>query len=98
MGIVKRNDITTGLSGAINKQLVFKQYKHGTVVTKYPDRSKVKLSEKQVAANERFKLAVEYARAILADPEKKAAFAKKLPEGKTVYYAALSEYLKENRG
>ncbi|MBU0694944.1 MAG: hypothetical protein KKE39_00240 [Bacteroidetes bacterium] len=96
MARVKNNVITQNLSGAINRQLVFKTYASGTVVTKFPDMSKVKLTEKQKAQNTRFKNAVSFAKEVLADPEKKAAMLQRTPSGKLVYHQAIAEYLASN--
>jgi hypothetical protein len=46
---------------------VLRQYAFGIVVSKAPDRSKVK-------ANSRFKEAVKFAKAVLADPEKQKTY------------------------
>jgi DnaJ-class molecular chaperone len=65
------------------------------VISSVPDRSKVKLSKKQKQANTKFKAAVIYAQSILRDPEKRKAYAKKLKRGRSVYHAALAEYLRK---
>lgn len=39
MARVQGNDITASLSGKVGKQLIFKTYSYGTVVTRYPDMS-----------------------------------------------------------
>ncbi|HEY5825993.1 MAG TPA: hypothetical protein VIT44_16585 [Cyclobacteriaceae bacterium] len=94
MARVKDNVLTRGFSGKLD-QIVFKTYSYGTVVSRSPDMSKVKLSKAQKKANGVFKDAVSYAQSILADPAKKKAYAKKLKPGKTVYHTALAEYLKK---
>ena len=55
------------VSGHIGKQIVFKQYGDKTVVSKYPDMSKRKLSPKQKRVNETMQEANYEARAIIAD-------------------------------
>ena len=94
MAIVIKNFLTRGLSGTLGKTLVFKRIRGRTVVSCYPDRSRVVLSERQVAANQKFKEAVAFARQITADPEKKAAFARNIKKGKSVYHAAIRVYMK----
>ena len=92
MALQKRNVVTYGLTGKVYGQLLFKQYKYGTVVTKVPDRSKVVLSEKQKASNAVFRKAVLYAKKVLKDPSRYAEYQARLPEGKTVYHAAIADY------
>jgi len=81
------------LRGQIGKQLVVKQYGQKTVVTKYPDMSKVKPSKLQKTKRTAFAEAVAYAQGILYDPVKKNAYAKKLKKGVSVYHAAIKEWL-----
>jgi hypothetical protein len=93
-----KNAITDGLSGGIAKQLVFKQYAKGTVITRYPDMSNVKPSKAQKFRRNRFAEAVRYAQGILADDKKKAAYQSKIGKGKSVYHAAIKEYMKSLSG
>ena len=97
MATVDQNDITQGLSGRFGKQLVFKSYSYGTVVTKYPDMSKVKLSPKQKASNRLFRQAVAFAKSVIADPVKRKKYERSLAPGKTVYAAAVSDFMKRNK-
>ena len=92
MAIVKRNPLVQGLSGKVGG-LVFKQHRKTTVLSIKPDRSRVKLSDKQVKANKKFKMAVAYAKGILKDPEKRKAYEAKLQPGRSVYHTALAEFL-----
>lgn len=93
----KNNKITEGLSGTFGKQFVFKHYPKGTVISKYPDMSKVKPSAKQLKAKSRFQEAVFYAKGILADPERKKMYNQLVPEGKTVYHYAIAEYMAKHK-
>lgn len=93
MARVKKNVVTYGLSGNIDKQIVFKTRNGKTFTSAYPDMSKVVPSEKQLAEKSRFAAAVQYARSVLADPVKKAAVAARTPQGKLVYHQAIREYL-----
>lgn len=97
MAVVKRNQVTKGLSGKFH-EFIFKNYSYGTVVSKVPDRSKVKLSKKQKAANTIFKAAVAYAKEVIRDPKKRKPYEVKLKRGKTVYHTALADYLKKHKG
>jgi hypothetical protein len=79
--------------GHINKEIVVKQYDTQTVVTSYPDRSRVTYSEKQKVSQARLAEAIDWARSIIRDPRKKAEYSKLLPKGKRLYNAAIQEYL-----
>jgi hypothetical protein len=86
------------LRGQIGKQMVVKQYGRKTVVTKYPDMSKVKPSKLQKAKRNDFAEAVAYAQSILHDSVKKKAYAKKLKKGVSVYQAAIREWMGKRKG
>jgi hypothetical protein len=94
MARVKNNALTEGLSGRVGK-LVFKNYSTGTVVTKRPDRSKVKLSPAQITANKKFQEAVAYARSVKADPEKRKQYETLLKPGKSIYHLALADFMRK---
>lgn len=79
-------------SGAIAKQIVIKQYPNKTVVTAFPDMSKVKPSKPQTTRRKKFAEAVAYAKAIVRDPVLKAQYQEKVAPGQTVYNYAISEY------
>ena len=96
MALVKHNQVTKGLSGKF-QDFIFKQYSYGTVVSKVPDRSKVKLSKNQKNANRAFKAAVAYAKEVIKDPKKRKPYEAKLKRGKTVYHTALADYLQKNK-
>lgn len=81
------------IRGGIGKQLVFKQYKDKTVVTSYPDMSKVKPSEQQKKGRKLFAEAVAYAKAISRNAEQKAEYQKRVKPNESVYHYALKEYL-----
>ena len=92
-----RSDLLQGLTGAIGKQLVFKDYGGKIVVTRYPDMSGVKPSEQQVEKRKVFRDAVAYAKNISRNPVKKAEYLKKVKEGESVYHYALKEYLAKHK-
>ena len=89
------NPLLKHTSGKIGDVIVVKQYSYGTVISAIPDMSRVKKSELQKIKQNYFKDAVAYAKTILRDPDKKAAYAKTLKAGKTVYHAAIQEYLEK---
>ena len=96
MAISKDNIVTATLSGKVGN-VIFKYYGNKTVISKRPDMSKVVKTEKQVENQYLFKAAQAYAKGILSDPEKKLAFLKTVPKGKTAYHTAISMYLRENK-
>ena len=90
------SELLKHLRGHVGKQLVFKQYGDKTVVTRYPNMKRVKRSPLQKAGTRKFADAVAYAQSILRNPKKRKAFARKRRNGKSVYHAAISEYMKKN--
>ena len=103
MAINNNNMLTRYYSGKIAKEFVLKNFKDDTLLTKYPDRSKVRLSLQQRESNGIFSDAVAYAKAVLADPVRKAELKKELKSRKrtaqqSVYHASIQQYmLKNNR-
>ncbi|MBL7730888.1 MAG: hypothetical protein JNM88_06890 [Chitinophagaceae bacterium] len=95
MAITKQELLLRGLRGAIGKEVVIKQYSYGTVVTAFPVKPlrKRKPSPIQSIRQGVFKEAVKYAKSIVHDQKKKAAYAKKLKKGQQVYHAAIREYM-----
>lgn len=82
--------------GQIGKQIVVKRYGKKTVITAYPDMSRVKPSKLQKKKRSRFAEAVAYAQAIINNPVEKAAYKRKVRKGQTVYHYAIKEYLVMN--
>ena len=91
---IAKDIISQGLSGAIGKELVFKRYDDKTVVTKYPNMQNVVPSAAQKIQRIKFKEAHNYAKNINDNPVSKAAFALKIPAGKSVYRWAVKEFMK----
>lgn len=89
---ITNNPYLKNYKGHLNKTYVVKQA-HKTILTSYPDRSRVIYSAAQKSRQATFAEAVAYARSIINDPVKKAAYSKLLPKGKRLYNAALQEYL-----
>lgn len=96
MATAKKNALLEALSGSVGN-LILKQYQYGLVVSKRPDRSKVKLSAPQKKANGKFKKAVAYAQSVLKDNTLQKIYIKKLKNGQSIYHAALSDYIKTNK-
>ena len=93
----KKGSLLNDISGALGKQIVVKQYAFGTVVSAYPDMSRVKPSKLQQYKQSVFAKAVAYAQSILRNPAKKKEYAKKLKKGQRVYNAAIKEYLAKHK-
>ncbi|RYY01074.1 MAG: hypothetical protein EOO53_19915 [Gammaproteobacteria bacterium] len=97
MAILLNKDLLGLLKGQLGN-LVIKQYKNKVVVTTMPAKQ-VKKNRKPSALKKlyesNFTAAVAYARAILADPKKKAAYEKKVGPGQRVYNYAIAEYAKK---
>src|SRR5688572_3663894 len=95
MARLDKNSLLNGVSGAIGKELVLKQYGDKTVVSKYPDMSRVKKSELQKLQQGVFAQAVAFAQGAKRDPKLRAKYLKKLKSGQSVYHAALQDFLKK---
>lgn len=90
-----KNLLVQHLSGHIGKQLVFKQYGDKTVVSKYPDMSRRKLSREQKKINKRMAEANEEARWIMADEKLRAEAQVRLDvTSNKLYTALIREYFK----
>ncbi|NJK85253.1 MAG: hypothetical protein HC906_04085 [Bacteroidales bacterium] len=93
MARLKRNIITSGISGSIGKQIVFKQYGDITIISAYPDMSRVKPSESQKNERKKFGSAMAYAKRILKDPSIKAAYAEKTKGLQKIHNIAVSDFI-----
>ena len=93
MASTKNNPLLQQLTGQIGQQIVIKQYGNKTVVSKYPDMSKVKASTRQKNNRSVFKEAVAYAKSINRDPGKRKDYLLKVKPGESIYHYALKEYL-----
>jgi predicted HTH transcriptional regulator len=91
MAKAKDNILTRGFSGAIGKEIVFRQFNGGTHTGKYPDRSRVKYSKEQTKFQKIFAGATAYASDIINDPVKKAAYPAE--NRKSVFHAAITDYM-----
>jgi hypothetical protein len=84
-----RSILLQKVSGHLGKELVFKNYGDKTVVTKYPDMSKRKLSAKQKQVNETMIEANYKARKILANTKLRNAAQVRLNVTRNKLYTAL---------
>lgn len=92
MAQVKDNIITKGLSGRVGKNLVFKNYGSKTVVSAYPDMSRVKLSAKQKKENNRFRKAMVYAKDQMADPVARKSYKEKATGLQKAHNVAIADF------
>ena len=78
--------------------LVFRMYPNGeTIASKYPDMSKVEWSPAQEEHRARFKGAIAYAKAAIADPDVRAVYEKRAAEkDNRPFQIAVSDYFKGN--
>jgi len=87
--------IFQGFCGSVDRQLVLKQVYGQTIVTVFPDRSKVIFSEQQKQAQKRFSDAVYFARTIIGNANLKKIYALKasLHNFRSAWNAAIAEYM-----
>lgn len=82
------------IKGKIGKLSYRWMYGQQTVM-KTPDMSKVKWSAAQKASRQRFKAAIAYAKAAMADPHARAVYEKRAAEeNRRPFQTAVSDYLK----
>jgi len=86
------------IRGGFKGHFVIKHYRGGLVVmTKFPDMSGIIASVKQRRCRNLFAKAVVYAKSVIANPELKAAWQKKIRRRNGVYNKAIKAFmLKEN--
>lgn len=86
--------ITRNLHGKFGDQVVFRTSDGETITANVPDTYNSKPSEAQLAARERFREAVLWAKSTLADPEKLAEYSAKASRHMTAYTLAITDYLR----
>ena len=97
---ISENFLFKRMSGHIGKQIVFKKYGDKIVVSKYPDMSRRKLTQKQKDANELMREANAAAKQIVKDPALKSEAQVRLNvTSNKLYRALIREYFaKRNEG
>jgi hypothetical protein len=90
---VRLNPLIEEIHGTMY-DMVFKLSPKGNIIiAKRPDMFKVKWSEAQQSQRKRFKEAVAYAKAALADPKVRAKYERKAKkQGKRAWDVAVSDY------
>jgi hypothetical protein len=90
MAISEHNVITRGATGTFGKQIVFRQRNGKTVMCKPPCKYPPKTAT-QVANQERFKRANNFAKAAVKDPERKAHYQSIAKPHQTAFNAAFQD-------
>ncbi|MEJ1236511.1 hypothetical protein WBG78_00190 [Chryseolinea sp. T2] len=95
MPIVSNNSLYKGLSGALGKNIVIKQYrKRGVVIVANYGKKRKSDSDKQIAQQSVFRYATQYATNATAHPQVSAIYAKGIDAVRTsVNAVALKDYL-----
>jgi len=94
MSKTKNNVITKTYSGKLGDQVVFRNRYGLSIMAITPRKKKRVPTPAQLAHQQLFFKATRYAKAILADPIRKAKYAIKAFNGRTVYTLGISDYLK----
>jgi hypothetical protein len=93
MAKVKLNPFLEGIHGKVG-ELVFKRYADEVIVARAPDTGDAPPTEAQAAQRERFRLAVLYGKAVVADPETKALYETAArAKGMPVFALAVGDFL-----
>jgi len=92
MARLARGSLLSTLSGQIGKEIVIKQYADKVVVSRYPDMSRVKPTERQVKQRSLMAEANAYASRVKRDPQKRAEMEKTLKPGESIYHKAKQQY------
>ena len=94
MAIITFNKGIMEIHGKVGKHIYRRGPNGSTIVCKRPDMSAVQPSEAQKVHRQRFKEAVAYAKAALADPELRDHYEAQATSDKTPYNLAVADYLK----
>ncbi|HWI94036.1 MAG TPA: hypothetical protein VNT20_22330 [Flavisolibacter sp.] len=97
MARVRKNSLFEALSGALGKEIIFKQYHDKTVVSRYPDMSKHTATERQKIQRDLMKEANAYASRVKRDPVLRVEFEKRLQPGESVFHKAKKEFFKKRK-
>ena len=97
MARVSKHSLFEALSGALGKEIVFKQYKDKTVVSRYPDMSKHKATERQKAQRSLLKEANAYASRVKRDPVLRGEYERRLKPGENVFHKAKNEFFEKRK-
>ena len=94
MAKVGKNVLTRGLSGKVGNLVVFRHNGDGTIMSAAPGKRTRPLTESQQLHLQQFKEAVIYAKSVMADPDKKAAYQAAVNNGRSAYNLAVADFIK----
>lgn len=94
MARIHNNPLLRGAHGRLGTFVVYKQYRYGTVASKYPDMSNVEPTEAQKKQRERFRAANHYAKVMMMRPEKVAEYTRMTKQNQTIQHVAMEEYFR----
>ncbi len=98
MAVQKSHPLLQNASGHIGKKVVVKNYDGKTVITSYPDMSKIRRSKKQKSQNALFSQAVDFAKKVKADPGQFTPPGLHIKKGQSLYHAAISWFFAQHSG
>jgi hypothetical protein len=90
---IRFNILFRSIQGAIGKKYVVKHYGKKIVITKYPCMEYIIPSKEQRRRRNLFAEAVAWAKKVIADPVRKAAWQKNIKRKNGVYNQAIKKYL-----
>jgi hypothetical protein len=96
MAIVDDDVIFRNQHGRFDKW-IYRVVKGHTVRSRYPDYSNMIRSERQLANQVRFKDATDYAKKVLANPELKAKYQKKVTGLQNAWNLAISDFMLQSK-
>ena len=94
---IQTSPIFAGFRGSVNRHLLFRQCGGKTVVSHFPDRSKVIYSDLQKQAQKRFSAAVDFARVVIKEPGLRDIYALKasLLGFRSAWNLAIAEFMSD---
>ena len=96
MGLADDNIIMKFQRGRYGDQ-VYRHCGDHTVVSRYPDYSNMKWTDKQAASRVRFKDATDYGKKVLAIPKLKARYKKKAKPGQNAWNLAIADFMLQSK-
>jgi hypothetical protein len=88
----KNNVLTQGLAGLVGDMIVFRNRGAKTFVSTKPKARTGEPSDDQKQHQGRFQEAILYGKSAIADPQKKADYAKAITGGETAYNVAVADF------
>jgi len=88
------NDLLEGSSGRFGKRLVYGQRGSKTIISRRPAKRRNPQTPRQMEVRDLFSEGVLYARAVIADEEKKALYQSKVRGNQSAFNLALADFCK----